>query len=129
MRGLGDLPGGDFRSVALGVSADGSVVVGRGSSDAGQEAFIWDGARGMRNLQEVLVKDYGLGAALAGWTLKSAKAISADGTSIVGYGINPAGQTEAWRAVIPAPAPDRAADRRPHGARRLGPDLVASAVR
>src|SRR5438876_4812270 len=30
MTGLGDLPGGDFSSAAYGVSADGSVVVGRG---------------------------------------------------------------------------------------------------
>ena len=30
MVGLGDLPGGSFNSIAWGVSADGSVVVGTG---------------------------------------------------------------------------------------------------
>ncbi len=40
---LGDLPGGTFFSLANGVSADGSVVVGRGTSALGSEAFIWDG--------------------------------------------------------------------------------------
>ncbi|MEX2307307.1 MAG: hypothetical protein WD738_06930 [Pirellulales bacterium] len=38
---LGDLPGGDNSSVALGLSEDGRFVVGRSSSDAGQRAFLW----------------------------------------------------------------------------------------
>jgi probable HAF family extracellular repeat protein len=33
MIGLGDLPGGGFRSVAYGVSADGSVIVGQAQPD------------------------------------------------------------------------------------------------
>ena len=33
--GLGDPPGGDFRSLAKAVSGDGSVVVGRGRSASG----------------------------------------------------------------------------------------------
>ena len=56
----------------------------------------------MRNLQDVLVDDCGLD--LNGWTLRSATDISDDGHVIVGYGINPAGDREAWVATIPEPA-------------------------
>jgi uncharacterized membrane protein len=41
MVGLGDLPGGEFFSHGAGVSADGSVVVGGGTSASGFEAFRW----------------------------------------------------------------------------------------
>ena len=41
MVGLGDLPGGDFSSIAQDVSDDGSVVVGIGNSASGEEAFRW----------------------------------------------------------------------------------------
>ena len=99
MVGLGDLPGGGFSSGANGVSADGSVVVGQGSSASGFEAFIWDATNGMRSLKTVLI-DLGLGPALAGWTLTSAWAISPDGLSIVGYGTNPSGDNEAWIAQL-----------------------------
>lgn len=93
--GLGDLPGGRFFSQALGVSADGSVVVGRGnsSSSLGDEAFIWDETNGMRSLQNLLESE---GIDLAGWNLLNAAAISNDGLSIVGTGINPGGNREAW---------------------------------
>lgn len=109
MVGLGDFPGGLFHSAALGVSADGSVVVGYGHSVLHWEAFIWDAVNGMRNLREVLVNDLGLGAALAGWTLWEARGISADGLRIVGWGINPDGQTEAWLADLsPSRVPEPA---------------------
>ena len=96
MRPLGDLPGGDFYSLAYDVSGDGAVVVGYGTTDGGEAAFLWDAAHGMRNLRDVLVNEYGLGASLAGWTLSQAIGISADGTTIVGAGYNPAGKVEAW---------------------------------
>lgn len=38
---------------------------------------------------------------MAGWTLIAASDISDDGLSIVGYGTNPDGNTEAWIATIP----------------------------
>ena len=53
----------------------------------------------MRDLMDVLT---GLGVNLNGWILTEARAISADGTTIVGTGTDPAGQTEAWIATIPA---------------------------
>ena len=98
MVGLGDLPGGSFYSAAQDVSSDGSVVVGYGSTSLGNEAFIWDATNGMRNLRTVLVNDFGLD--LTGWTLKQALGISDDGSTIVGYGTNTGGQTEAWVADL-----------------------------
>lgn len=107
MAGLGDLPGGFFSSQAFGASADGSIVVGFSNSAAGDEAFIWDAAFGMRSLRDVLTAQ---GDDLAGWRLTQAFAISADGTTIVGSGLNPSGQTEAWvahlgpTAAVPEPS-------------------------
>ena len=50
MVGLGDLPGGSFDSCAYGVSGDGSLVVGNGSSASGGEAFRWTADGGMVDL-------------------------------------------------------------------------------
>ena len=52
-QGLGDLPGGVFSSSAGGVSADGSVVVGSGTSANGYEAFRWTQATGMVGLGDL----------------------------------------------------------------------------
>jgi len=50
-QGLGDLPGGDFGSIANAVSADGSVVVGEGTNaDDHEEPFRWTAAGGMVGL-------------------------------------------------------------------------------
>jgi probable HAF family extracellular repeat protein len=101
--GLGDLPGGAFASGATSVSADGAVVVGGSNSAAGYEAFVWDAANGMQSLRDVLITQ---GDDLAGWTLTEATAISADGTTVVGYGRNPSQQQEAWVARLhPVPEP------------------------
>jgi len=96
---LGDLPGGQVDSTAYAVSADGSVVVGYGTTDNGRRAFIWDTVNGMRSLQSILVSDWGLD--LGSWMLLEARGISADGLTIVGIGINPNGDTEGWIANIP----------------------------
>ncbi|MFM6791056.1 MAG: HAF repeat/PEP-CTERM domain-containing protein, partial [Microcystis panniformis] len=100
MVGLGHLPSVDFRffSLASGVSGDGSVVVGYSESANGDEAFIWNSTQGMRSLQQVLTNDYGLD--LTGWFLDRANAISADGLTVVGFGTNPDGLTEAWIASL-----------------------------
>ncbi len=103
MSGLGDLSGGLSYSKAWGVSADGSVVVGQShSGSGGYEAFVWESVNGMRSLREVLVNDLGLD--LTGWTLKIANAVSDDGLTIVGSGMNPSGDYEGWIATIPEPA-------------------------
>jgi probable HAF family extracellular repeat protein len=155
MVGLGDIPGGGFGSAAADISADGSVIVGVGTSDlcSGEafrwedgvmvglgtlpgtrgsaaravsvngsiivghattdlcpplkcltdEAVVWDETNGMRNLQRVLVDDFGLD--LTGWTLTNATGISDDGLAIVGDGINADGFAEGWIAVLPPTIP------------------------
>lgn len=102
MENLGDLPGGGTFAFAYGVSADGSVVVGTGNGALGQEVFVWRAQEGMRSLKDILQSDYGLD--LTGWTLAYASDVSDDGTVIVGYGVNPDGHTEAWRAILPRQA-------------------------
>jgi probable HAF family extracellular repeat protein len=105
MVGLGDLSAVVVRSHALDTTADGNIVVGVGTTSSGFDPFIWDETHGMRNLVDVLTNDFGLGLALAGWDLYDAAAISDDGLVIVGTGINPDGNVEAWRAVlVPEPS-------------------------
>jgi uncharacterized membrane protein len=101
MVALGDFAGGAVSSSALDVSGDGAVIVGTGESSRGTEAMFWTQSSGMVNLREFLVSH---GLDLAGWTLTSAEGISADGSTIVGTGQNPAGFQEAWVATIPEPS-------------------------
>jgi probable HAF family extracellular repeat protein len=83
--GLGDLPGGIFNSQALAVSADGSTVVGRGSTaDATSgftEAFRWTQTGGMVGLGLLPVdldpNLFGRGS--------NAYAVTADGSTVVGW--------------------------------------------
>ena len=107
IQALGDLPGGGFQSWAYAVSGDGSVVVGRGSVPGGgpfggsyPRAFIWDAAHGMRDLPAVLAS---CGLDITGWRLDEARGVSADGYTIVGNGLNPQGNNEAWVAHLPRP--------------------------
>ena len=72
--GIGLLPGGT-QSLALGVSADGSTVVGRGGLAVGFEAVRWRAG--------TLV---GLGDVAGGPHESSANGVSADGSVIVGTG-------------------------------------------
>ena len=82
MVGLGDLPGGLFDSAALGVSADGLVIVGYSASTLNPEipgeVFRWTAQTGMVGL--------GLlpGGELGSPKVSVARAISADGSVIVG---------------------------------------------
>jgi probable HAF family extracellular repeat protein len=81
---LGTL-GGD-RSVAWGVSADGSVVVGVAWNAAGQRrAFRWTAARGMQDLGTL------------GGSVSVAAGVSADGSVVVGWAYNAAGDERAFR--------------------------------
>jgi probable HAF family extracellular repeat protein len=82
---LGGLYGGIF-SEANGVSADGSVVVGRSDSASGQEAFRWTAGGGM----------VGLGDLPGGAFGSVANGVSGDGAVVVGYG-NSASGNEAFR--------------------------------
>lgn len=108
MVGLGDLPGGAFSSNATGVSGDGSVIVGTGSSGSfGQEAMFWTQDTGMVSLYSYLT---GQGVDLSGWSaLTIASAISSDGSTIVGQGVHN-GHAEAFLvtglsfAAVPEPS-------------------------
>ena len=96
----GLVPLGGINGWARAVSEDGSVIVGHTLGDD-ETAFVWDQVHGTRVLADVLTGVYGLD--LAGWRLLEARDVSADGTSIVGMGVDPTGQIEAWRASIPEP--------------------------
>jgi probable HAF family extracellular repeat protein len=100
---IGDLPGGGpAESYAWDVSDDGRIIVGEGTTALGREAFVWTPGASIRNLHEVLTDSYGLD--LTGWILRGARGLSSDGRSIVGFGANPQGQTEAWLARLPCAA-------------------------
>ena len=75
-QGLGDLPGGEFRSHAKAVSGDGLVVVGYSVSDFANsfEAFRWTAGSGMT----------GLGELEGGHERSLAYDVSQDGSVIVG---------------------------------------------
>ncbi len=90
---LGTYPGGTG-SWAYGVNNVGQVV-GVGSLSGVLHAFVWDSTTGMQDLNNLV--------APSGWTLQYANAIS-DSGEIVGYGIDPSGQTEAF-LLTPTPEP------------------------
>jgi probable HAF family extracellular repeat protein len=102
--------GGDAcYGTARAVSGSGSVIVGdcnpAGFSPDAREAFVWSESNGLERLLDVLLREGATG--LDGWTLRSATAISSDGHWIAGWGINPNGDREAFRAqiaVVPLPA-------------------------
>lgn len=86
-------------SSADAVSGDGSRIIGRYTLGDTTTPFLWDELRGFRDLTEALAMEFGLAHELTGWQLTEATGISADGMTIVGNGINPAGRHEAWIAV------------------------------
>jgi len=87
--GVGDLPGGAFKSLASAVSADGSVVVGWSESELSTpsaEAYRWTAAGGM----------VALGDLPGGRYISAATDISADASVIVGISSTRRG-SEAFR--------------------------------
>jgi probable HAF family extracellular repeat protein len=107
MVGLGYLPGQHY-SYATSTSADGSIIVGISaySSNTTKDVFVWNATHGMRSLRDLLLPD--AGNALDGWTLDTVNAISADGQTVVGWGVNPNGQHEAWVARLGQSVPEPA---------------------
>lgn len=112
-RSLGTL-GGDFGS-AEAISANGAVAVGssglrfvNGASET--SAFRWTATtRKIAQLSRVL-EDRGVSTPFChepstcgagAWFLQFASGISADGTAIVGTAVNPNGDSEAFRAIVP----------------------------
>jgi probable HAF family extracellular repeat protein len=100
MVSLATLRAGKQGSIAHAVSSDGSIIVGSGLGENGPEAVIWDDVRGVRRVRELLVREFDLGEVLRGWKLRSATAVSADGSIVAGNGVNPDGEPEAWIADI-----------------------------
>jgi len=102
-RGMVDLGTlGGPQSWAWSTNSNGSVVVGvsEGTPSRGG-AFRWTAGTGMRNVRAELLKA-GV-SEVRNWSLVMATGVSADGTVIVGWGRNPAGRREAFRAVLPLP--------------------------
>jgi probable HAF family extracellular repeat protein len=97
----------DYTAAALGVSGDGSRVVGYIEDPATdlRSAFIWDDTHGTLPLQQLLEESYGYD--LDGWHLTKAYAISDDGHTVVGRGINPQGEDVAFRVYL-TPEPSAA---------------------
>jgi hypothetical protein len=93
-----------------GISGDGARIVGLIDEPVGDGGggsitypFIWEAAHGFRNLNDVLLNDYGLGGAMAGWRISEVFGISDDGRTLVGKAISPDGipSYEAFAAAIP----------------------------
>ena len=101
MVGLGFLPG-FMSSDARGVNADGTVVVGLARDASGAfQASRWTAETRMQSVLTLLQAakvDVNL---FAGWQLRSANGVSADGTVIVGDGVDPLGQSQGWIARLP----------------------------
>lgn len=96
---LGNAIDGLLGSSASSVSGDGSTIVGSGRTAMGDVALIWDADHGLRMLDAALSADYQM--LVVGWKLTHATAISDDGHTIVGHGVNAQGHTEAWMVRLP----------------------------
>ena len=104
MEDLGALPGGIRFATAFATNADGSIVVGKSGSSrvtpvANGEAILWTRRDGTRSLMQILEQDYQID--LQGFHLESANAISADGSVIVGTGVNENGTCQGWVVILP----------------------------
>jgi uncharacterized membrane protein len=98
MVGLGWL-NGSTGTYATGIATDGITVVGYATfANLPNQAFVYTSTFGMVSLQDWLA---GHGAAVAGWKLTKASAISEDGFSVAGEGIDPSGNQEAWSCIVP----------------------------
>jgi uncharacterized membrane protein len=96
------VPGKTLGSIH-GVSGDGAVMIGDNQTSGGFDtavATVWLADGSVRTLSDYLT---GAGMMTAGWTFTTATGISADGTVIVGHGVNPQGNSGGFVAVLPAP--------------------------
>jgi probable HAF family extracellular repeat protein len=109
MQDIGTLGGPE--SAAFAVNNDGSVIVGTSltsRSSGSNDAFVWTAKTGMQDLLTAL-QAVGVHTADKWVSLVTVDGISADGTVIVGYGLNPRtkafpfGQWEPFRVVLPVP--------------------------
>jgi probable HAF family extracellular repeat protein len=110
MTSLGTPPHNDFPSGTVSaMRADGRAVIGAWASGpfpslkAPGIAFIWTANRGLGQLQTMLEQHYDL--TLPGWELTAATDMTPDGRVIVGNGVNPQGQREAWMVTFDPSGP------------------------
>jgi hypothetical protein len=85
------------------ISADGTVFEARALLTSGEyQNFVWREGIGMRTFDSILRDELGLADAIEGWQFArlSISSISDDGLVMVGHGINPSGQFEAWYADL-----------------------------
>ncbi len=107
MTDLGVLPGGEG-SKANSITADGAIVVGESLGKALDDdawyrrAFVWDDSHGMQDLQDVLIRDHGLGDHLADWELTYVDEISANGQVLRGSGDYEGRETN-WIVFLDSP--------------------------
>ncbi|MEO8275798.1 MAG: PEP-CTERM sorting domain-containing protein [Thermoanaerobaculia bacterium] len=99
---LGDLSGATGSRV-WGVSPDGSIVVGAGFFPDRRVATIWDEKHGTRELKPLLLES-GLAQEIDGWTIEGAGRVLPDNVTILGGGINPAGQQDGFIAQLGPPS-------------------------
>lgn len=99
-----DAPISGWSTFAQALSDDGSSIVGwaQGPNIGDSLAVLWDSDGSARRLDHWLAAEHNV--TLTGWSLVAATGVSGDGRTIVGYGINPEGRTQAFAVVIPAPA-------------------------
>jgi probable HAF family extracellular repeat protein len=109
MQDLGTLGGPE--SAAFSVNQDGTVIVGRSltsGSTGSDHAFRWTVTNGIEDLRSAL-QSAGVHTADNWLTVDTADGVSADGTIITGYGLNPPTSTfhfgvwTPFRAVLPVP--------------------------
>ncbi|GEM_PF-2198882 len=113
------LPSGEHNeSEAWATSDEGDLIVGRrwevrGSSVIERRAAIWTSDGAYHDLADYLEKH---AVDTLGWTLTDCRAVSADGRTIVGAGIDADRIERAWIAVVPHPDACSSADiSRPFG--------------
>ena len=82
----------------IAISDDGSIVVGEGKDFGVHRACLWTAADGTQVIEDLLRKHE---ISFDGWELGAATGISANGKVIVGNGVNPNGEKECWRVVLP----------------------------
>lgn len=70
------------------VSHDGNVVVGRFGSFWGYVGTLWTPETGLLDLNQFMI-DQGRTEVFEGWLLLQGSAVTADGTKIAGYAVNP----------------------------------------
>lgn len=100
MVGLGRLPG-DSATKATMVSSDGGVIIGYSSYGEAREYFVWMASTGIQKLRDVLAADF---IDVSAWTDFKALDLSDDGSTVVGVGTNPEGNSEAWVVRLPSEA-------------------------